>query len=125
MFERLIKIASKKIDLPRGSHKHFSFILRRNTILSYGVNNENKTCPLGYKAGSTYFRQHSEAAAIRRFPNPLEELEYCRMVNIRLSSYNGQIQLSKPCKFCQTMLGMFNLKQVYYSDNTGNFIELI
>ncbi len=109
---------------PTGKHKHFSFILDGNKVLCCGVNNENKTCPLGYKAGSTYFRQHSEAAAIRKFPLAIARLEGCKMVNIRLSSYNGQIQLSKPCKFCQTMLGMFNLKQVYYSDNTGNFVEL-
>lgn len=109
---------------PTGKHKHFSFILRRNTVLSFGVNNENKTCPLGYKAGSTYFRQHSEASAIRRFQRPLEELADCKLVNIRISSFNMAVLLSKPCKFCQTMLGTFGVSQVYYSDNTGNFIEL-
>ncbi len=122
MFAKLIDKAIVLSDLPQGKFKHFSFIMRRNKILSIGWNLMNKSHPWTVKYGYEFSYIHSELMAVRNFPYQ-NELSKCRLINLRLVSKN-KIALSKPCIHCAKFLCVFNLKEVWYTTNSGKFIQL-
>lgn len=119
-FAKLINEARNRIDIPKGTTNrlHFTFILRRNTILSVGYNNMFKTDPGAKAAGYEYGFVHSEFDAIGNFPLTPKEFNKCRVVNIRLNK-QGNILLAKPCKICGPMLVNLNFREVWYSDENG------
>lgn len=110
------------LDMPTSSKKHFSFIVERNKIISYGWNNGYRTCPISARYGHRFSGIHSELAAIRNFPYPPVFLSQYRIVNLRVLSA-GTLGLSKPCVYCQKMLFDFGISDIWYSTNTGEFIN--
>jgi len=104
--------------------QHVTFIVKRNTIICYGVNKKYKTAPLAKKFGHRFSAIHSELAAIKSFPYPIVQLPSFKIINVRIKK-NGDVGLSKPCRHCQTMLWFFNIRQIYYSTNNGGFRKLI
>lgn len=115
--EKLIKEARNRLDIPKGTTNrlHFSFILRRNTILSIGYNNMFKTDPGAKAAGYEYGFMHSEFDAIGNFPLQPKEFTKCRLVNIRMDRF-GKVLLAKPCKVCGPMLIGLKFREVWYSN---------
>jgi tRNA(Arg) A34 adenosine deaminase TadA len=115
-YRSLVKVALNSLDIPvaRNNSLHFTFIIRRNNILSIGYNNMSKTNPYAKKAGYWYGVIHSEFDAIRRFPLPPEKLSDCELVNIR-SNRHGCIMNSQPCDICSTLILPFNFRAVYFS----------
>lgn len=103
--------------------KHFSYILEKNTILSIGRNNPDKTHPLAYRFNHRFNCIHSELSAIVNFDYPHKRLHNCKIINIRITE-SGRIAMSRPCINCQTMLSAFGLKDVVYSNRDGNFERL-
>jgi hypothetical protein len=37
---------------------------------------------------------------------------------------NGKLNISKPCRGCQSVISQFNLKEIWYSDKDGNIIQM-
>lgn len=105
------------VDLPQGRLRHFSFILRRNKILSFGWN-QKKTHTLAWQNDYKYMFIHSELAAIKNFPGPPSMLADCVLVNTRIGLC-GDVLISKPCRTCQRMIEAFDFKQVIYTTEKG------
>lgn len=118
-FKKLIKHAIENIHRPVGRNKHFSFILRRNQVMSIGYNDDQTTHPLGHKFGYWNCSIHSELHAILQFEPNWNELRRCVLVNIRLGK--GGPKMSRPCSSCQRLLKKFQFKEIWYSDQNGNF----
>ena len=122
-FDRLIGIAYSMLDLPDTKYKHFSFLIKRNKIVSVGYNLSFKTDPLAKKYNYRFNNIHSELKAILNYPFPPATLSKYTMVNIRIMG-NGSIGLSKPCKKCQQLLRDFGISRVWYSTFTEGFKKL-
>lgn len=106
---------------------HFSFIFRRNKILSIGQNYPDCESPKAlYFANKFNIGQlkkypmlHSEIDAVSKLLNKVS-LANLTMINIRLSATG--LQTSKPCYKCSPILKAFNLS-IIYSTRYG-FYEL-
>jgi len=123
MFKKLVFKAKayNLLDIPKrgiAKQSHFSFILRKNTLLCVGWNDTWKTSPMAKKYGYRFNCTHAELDAIRNFPYPPRLLRACKMVNIRILK-DGSIGLAKPCKRCIRLLKDFGLKEVWYSSATA------
>lgn len=121
---KIIRLGRDLIKCPVGRTKHFSFICRRNDIISFGWNNAKKTHPLARRFNYYDSTTHSELAAILSFPYPISELSRFDFYNIRLSPKDKSIMISKPCECCQELLGYFGVDRVHFTTNRG-FEEFI
>lgn len=122
-FDHLIRKARPFINVIDCRQKHFSFILDGKKIVSFGHNTKCCTHPLANKYGYWNASIHAELDAIKRFRFKPSELKHCILVNIRFMADN-KLGMSKPCPKCQRLLKDFELREVWYSDKTGNFVKL-
>jgi|SRR5581483_2693052 len=112
---KLIEFAQNLIHINDNiTQRHFSFIVQRNKVLSFGWNKKKKTHPLAFKYGFEYPNIHSEIDAIINFPYTPWLLRKCILVNIRLNIFQ-QLRMSKPCRFCMKALCAFEFKEIWYS----------
>lgn len=118
--EKLIVKARALYDLPHGRCKHFTFILKRNKVVSVGWNNTIKTHPMAATYGHKFFAIHSELSALRNFPFPIGELANFDMVNIRIRK-DDTLAIAKPCEACERMLVAFRPRSLWFTNNLGNF----
>ncbi len=102
------------------SQLHFSFLCIRNKILTSGRNHKWRSEPLGKQFGQRFHSRHSEISVIKQFDWSYNLLPKTTLVNVRLNK-DLRVMLSKPCRFCQKMLVSFDVGQVFYSTNEGNF----
>lgn len=110
------------MELPIGGQLHFSFIMKKKKIISFGWNNAWKTDRIAAKFSHRFNCIHSELMAIRNFPYRINELCNFTLVNVRLRK-TGTVALSKPCECCERMLDAFNVHEVYYTTNNGDFVQ--
>lgn len=107
--------------------KHFSFIFNKNRLISIGINNPNKTHPKNLKIG--FFNRkgedishtvgvHSELSAILKLGE--EECSKYTLINTRINR-NLELDFSKPCKGCTSLIEQLNFKKVYYSTHGNNY----
>jgi hypothetical protein len=115
LVERSKKLAMK---ISHDGNRHFSFVLDGRQVLSIGINNILKTHSLSFTVRPQWPFIHSEAHAIKSFPLAPACLEGLAMFNVRLNKL-GEVRLSKPCKFCQKLLGVFGISEVYFTTETG------
>lgn len=119
MFDKLIEMAYELKDLPQGNFRHFTFIVRKNKVLSMGWNKGFKTHPSAKKLGYKFSGIHSELDAFQNLTYQYKQLIHkCNIVNIRINNF-GQIRLSKPCRHCEPWLKALNARNIYYSTNEG------
>lgn len=124
LFAKVKQISYNLIDIPVHSrHRHFSFLIQKNRIISIGYNIGTKTDPLAKRFQHRYDRIHSELNCIKKFPMQIKELKKCVMVNTRLGK-SGEFLISKPCESCQKLLRYFDITNVYYTDREGGFVKL-
>ena len=126
-FERFINLAKALVGK---NHRHVSFILRRNKIVSIGTNNLDKTHTqsLNYnyrgRKGEDIRREvgiHSELSAVLKMGE--ENLTKHALVNVRINK-NGKAAMSKPCKGCLDLVRQLNFNKVHYTNNKGQFDQL-
>ena len=117
---KLIKLSFENINLPTSRYKHFTYIVRRNRILSCGCNSATKTHPLTQKHGYKYPFIHSEIDAISKFPHKISLLCKCDVYNVRVNK-KGLVFLAKPCSFCNMMLRSFKPRSIWYTTSEGEF----
>lgn len=123
-YSKLINKAKGLLSEKQGKYRHFSFILYKNSILSFGTNCPTKTSRLAFEFGYEFPYRHSELDAIARFPEPNKFLCRCSMVNIRIGRKDN-ILVSRPCKDCQKVLKAFNIGEAYFSNEWGRFEKLL
>jgi len=110
--------------------KHFSFIFDKNRLISIGFNNPNKTHPKNLQIG--FFNRrgedishtvgvHSELSAILKLGE--EDCTGLTLVNTRINR-NNQLDFSKPCKGCNSLIRQLNFKKVYFSVDNKSFSQL-
>jgi hypothetical protein len=110
--------------------RHFSFIMHKKRVLSIGFNTP-KTHPINLKYDFVNKKNvpihdlvgtHSELSAVIKLGT--ENCEGLIMVNTRVNRRN-EIDFSMPCRGCQSFLDTLNFKKIYYSDKSGNFLQLV
>lgn len=121
-FDRLVekaRLIAPKID-ERARSKHISFLLDKNKIVSYGYNQGWKSHSLGKLTCTRYAAIHSEAHSIIKCNRRIDKLHQLTMVNIRFRR-DGSLALSRPCVFCQKLLDLFRIRDVYFTNQDGDF----
>ena len=109
LLDRLVGMSMDLIHKIDSDSKHVSFVVRKNRILSFGVNKRTI---------------HSELSAILRAKR-LSDFQDVTLVNIRLSSAslrNGVpiLRNSRPCPSCQKLiLANPEIKSVIYTTDNG------
>ncbi len=121
LYKKILKITFSDISLITCKHRHFTFIAKRNIIISYGYNQIFKSHPIANKFSHRFSDIHSELAAILHFPYPIKELKNYNIINLRIRRDNNQLGLSRPCQKCFRMLNTFGINEVYYSNGLGGF----
>ncbi len=124
LMTRMNKIIQGGLSLPTARQKHFSFLVRRNKIVSVGWCQSFKTHPMAAKYGHRFNSIHSELHCIKNFPFPLVRLEEHTLINVRVNPTGSHMMLAKPCAKCIYFLSCFNLHEVLYTNENGEFVEL-
>jgi deoxycytidylate deaminase len=121
---RLVDISCSLIHDIESDSKHVSFIVRKNKILSFGVNKSLKTHPIANKLNYRFGTIHSELSAILRAKKSAE-FKNVTLVNLRLSALTIRTGIpvfrnSMPCPSCVKLI-MANpeIKQVVYTNDEG------
>lgn len=115
VIDKAVSVARNLIHLPNGRSKHFSFIIRKNHIVSIGWN-DYKTHPLADRFGYEYPFIHSELSAILNF-NDLQNSHKYSFLNLRFNT--GELDLARPCPNCQRLLVHYGFNRVVYSTSEG------
>lgn len=124
LLDRLVGMSMDLIHKIDSDSKHVSFVVRKNRILSFGVNKSMQTHPLASKLNCRFGTIHSELSAILRAKR-LSDFQDVTLVNIRLSSAslrNGVpiLRNSRPCPSCQKLiLANPEIKSVIYTTDNG------
>ena len=118
VIQKAISVAENLIHLPIGRSKHFSFIVKKNSIVSIGWNLSTKSHPIASKFGYRFDAIHSELSSILSFGDLINAHKY-QFLNLRF--YNGKIGISRPCDKCQRLLVHYGFNIVTYSDEFGLF----
>ncbi len=132
-FDRLKEIAYALCDFENHDLRcwHVSFLMRRNKILSIGVNKRcthtinlrnRKVNKSGIDFSDKKF-QCSEFTTLQKSRSQNINYSKCRMVNIRIDR-NNKLGISAPCQGCLSLLAFHSIKDVYYSTNQGTFEKL-
>lgn len=116
VIEKAVIVAQNLIHLPTGRSKHFSFIVRKNNIVSFGYNRADKTHPLANKFGYKHPTIHSELSAILNF-NDLQNSHKYSFLNLRFNT--GKLDIARPCPKCQKLLVHYGFNIVTYSTSKG------
>lgn len=111
---------------PVGRARIMAAVVFRNKIIAYG-NNDYKTHPFArqYSKNGKTECWHAETKAIfnaLRIIGP-EKLSSCDLYVVRAKmDHNKQFMygLAKPCRGCQSCIKMFNVRNVFYTENSYN-----
>lgn len=124
VLNRLVDMSMALIPEISSDSKHVSFILRKNKIVSFGINKSNQTHPLANKLNCRFGTIHSELSAILRAKR-FGYIQDLTLVNIRLSITSSKkgipiLRNSKPCTSCQKLiLANPEIKRVFYTTDQG------
>lgn len=120
-------------DLFPGRNLHLSFITYKNRIICIGQNSK-KTHPINLRNPkisidgsdiSSFRGSCSEYSAINKLKNLTNiKISKCSLINIRINRLN-EIRISRPCNSCMGLLAHYAFRDVYYSNNEGEFERLI
>lgn len=102
---------------------HIAFLIKSSIIQKIGTN-KKRTHPATkshpYHEGIVGI--HAELDCLLKMDK--EDLSDYSMLVIRVDN-NGKLNMSKPCKGCQSLLQQFNVKEVWYSDSKGQIVKHI
>lgn len=129
---------SRLIDITRalkGKHQTgrvfiTTFAFYKRKLLAIGNNSYEKTHPLtfGYKTSKVNnvnyeAKLHAEICCLIRLG--LEDCSDITFINVRIDN-NNQPNMARPCMNCFNILSkQVGYKKIIYTDQNGNFIELI
>lgn len=111
-----------------GSHFLVAFAIVRGRIRSIGLNSYSKTDTINKDyvnrdGGKTSYR-HAESDLIKKLRKLDLSNNNISIYIIRVTQGNS-IKLAKPCVNCAYLLGKFNPKNIYYTNDNGRFERLI
>ena len=114
------KISYSLKDVNPHRAKHFSFLCKRNTILSVGMNSYDKTHTIAKDLGYRKNNIHSELDAVLRFEGGKKDIRNLDLVNIRLNRH-GHVKMAMPCEGCTRLIVDLGIRRVWYTDFFGDF----
>lgn len=120
--EKVLEITKRLRDVPDSRCRHFTFIIHKNRILSLGWNNSWKTHSWSKEMGHRFSCIHSEVSAILRYRGSKRKLRKCVLVNTRINRF-GEFGMSKPCDICDHMISQIGFKEVYYTNQNGEWLN--
>jgi len=111
---RYQRFAKTALDLAAASehavaHQLCALVVNKNQVLSIGYN-QPKTHPIS--EGTPQSHLHAEMDALLRCGAPAGA-----DVIVARSKPSGKPGLAKPCEICQTILGEFGVRRVFYTVN--------
>lgn len=124
LHQKIVNRSFKLLHLNNNDFRHFSFIVRKNKIVSEGINHERKTHPLASKYSPEWGRIHSEMDALIKSDIAPAELRYYDLYNVRIGK-SGRVLLSRPCSNCQRVITDFGFRNVFYTNEFGLFEEFL
>lgn len=124
LIRRIDRLIAKSLHLPTARSKHFSLLVKRGKIISFGWNQSFKSHPTAKLYGHRFNSIHSELHCIKNFPYPTNELREYTLVNVRVNPNGTAKTLAKPCGKCIYFLSCFELRSVIYTNENGDFVCL-
>lgn len=128
--ERSLKLARSLFNpcLNKEQH-HFTFLFKKNKLLSIGCNNYNLNAKALYFAERFNVEQkkqfpslHSEISSISRIWGRVYIDKRIRLVNVKFTKA-GQVGIARPCRDCQEVLSALGIEEIYWTENNGEFYE--
>lgn len=116
ILSKALKIALDLKDIPNAKTIHFSFLVKKNKIISIGWNTYCKTHPIANKFGHRENNIHSELSCI--INHKRKSLRNIVMINIRINK-RGEIRNAIPCESCKKMLAFYKIDNIIYSTDRG------
>jgi len=122
--DKIVEMSCGLIHEIDSDSKHVSFIVRKNRIVSFGINKSLKTHPIANKLNCRFGTIHSELSAILRAKRS-SDFSNATLVNVRLSSSTIKTGIpvfrnSKPCPSCiKLILANPEIKEVIYTTDKG------
>ena len=110
---------------------HFAFLWMKNRLISIGQNIVDKPSAkalyfakrFGSEKQKKYPYMHAEINAIQRAWGKVHIDSSMSLISLRLS-VNGNLQMAKPCRDCQSVLSALNIESVWWSTSTGKIATL-
>jgi len=120
---RIFKKCVNDFSLSNCRTLHFSFIIYKNKIISFGWNNARKSHPIAKIYGHRYHCIHAELHAINNLYRRDIRLDKIKLANVRIFK-DGSFGISKPCDVCCKLLLDLNINDIWYTNEHGNFIKM-
>lgn len=133
MFDKSLEVARALFNKEDYDLKAFvcSCVFYKQRLISVGINN-NKTHPIVRynplickRTGKPIHKNGScaEWVALSKLKNTTNiPFSKMIMVNVRIKKDNS-IGISRPCSSCKNLLDFFNLKEVYFTQDNGEFTK--
>lgn len=111
---------------------HYAAAFNGNKMIAFAQNNPNQFDAKAFRMGQIfnidtykeYPYPHAESYLVAKLLNRYNYISPNWSIVVLRINREGRILLSKPCKNCQKILDALNLKNIFYSDNLGNFVSL-
>lgn len=120
--KKIVRNSLKIIENHNTKHRHITFLCDGNRIVCWGINQTRKSHPLSAKYNYRFSTIHSELDCLRKFPYPLTFLQNYILINVRINRSN-ELCLAKPCKNCLKLLSAFNVTNMWFSNDKGDFVQ--
>lgn len=114
--QRMLELAINEAETINRQFKHISFITNHQWhIIALGTN-RLKTHPMMVQLGYPTNQLHSELDAFNKLSYN-DKKKRLNLVNFRLGK-NGELRLSKPCKYCLPWC-ITVFEEIYYTTENG------
>jgi len=120
MINSILKTAIKQAERSNFKHRHGCVVFKGSKIISIGFNEIRHCWKLDKKYKRWVNSLHAEQKAII-FSNC--NLKRSSLLVVRINK-NGKLVNSKPCNLCLGIINDVGISNVYFSDNSGEIIEL-
>lgn len=114
-----LRIAQKQaLKSPHRQHRMGAVITKNGRILSTGYNEIRHSKTIGKNT------LHAEASAIKKL---LDARSLCSLIGstmfVTRFTRGGRIGMAKPCVECASLIRSVGIRNVYYTDDSGNTQE--
>ena len=111
--------------------QHFTFVVFKNKILTIGRNQKKshsihiKNPRIGRNGNKIIDKSIcSEWAALSKLKNTTNiPFNKITLINVRVDK-NKNIKNSRPCTSCLSLCKFFDIRKIFYTNNSGNFEKL-
>jgi hypothetical protein len=109
---------------------HYAAAFEKNKMIAFAKNNPIKFNAKAYRMGEMfnidtykeYPYPHAESHLVSKLLDRYNTIDPSWKIVVLRINREGRLLLSKPCDNCQKILDVLNLKNIYYSNNSGKFV---